>query len=576
MKTIQKTLRLTLPFLFAFTPGVVAQILPPHPPASTTPYPLADLHRGQHGVAYTVFEGTTPEPMDVEILGLLKDSLGPGQDMILARLHGSKPEYTGVIAGMSGSPVYLDGKLLGALSFRIGQFSKDPIAGITPIAQMFEVRDTPAASSFGTSPNLTPIETSLTFSGVSQSTLDLFAPQFRAVGLTPVASLGGAGSSASQPEPIVPGSAVSAIILRGDLSSAATCTVTYVDPTRLLACGHPFLGYGAVDFPMTKTEVVATLASPSNSFKIVNTTETVGAFTEDRSSAILGVFGRQARMIPIQVEVSGLGVPAHIFHYEVVDNPSLTPNALLVSVYQSMHGTNRAGEETSYRVSGTLTLAGQQPIRMDSLLTPTEILPAALATTLYVNSAFSRIYANTVDKPTLTGLSLQIEALPDHRSATLDSVTLSHAEAHPGETLDLLATIRPWQGPTRQIHIPLRLPDSLSAGPLRIVVADSATLDRLSEPTASPRNPPGLADTVASLNRRHPNDRLYAALLDQAPQALLPAGALPEIPLSVANILDPLKAEGRLQLSGESVVGLASVPIGYSLTGSQTVTLVIR
>ncbi len=547
--------------------------LPPHPPAVTTYYPLAEVHRGQHAVAYTVFEGTVPEPMDVEILGLLNDSLGPGQDMILARLHGPKPEYTGVVAGMSGSPVYLDGKLLGALSYRIGQFSKDPIAGITPIAQMLEVRDTPPP---GASPNLTPIETPLTFSGVPQSTLDLFADRFHAEGLTPIASLGGSDATHPQPEPIVPGSAVSAIILRGDMSSAATCTVTYVDAKQLLACGHPFLGYGAVDFPMTKTDVVATLSSPLNSFKIVNTTDTIGAFTEDRSSAILGVFGRQARMIPIQVAVSGLGVAAHTFHYEVVDNPSLTPNALLVSVYQSLHGTNRAGEETSYHLTGMLTVQGQQPVHMDALLTPTETLSSAIAATLYVNTAFTRIYSNTVDKPILTGLSLSVEALPEHRSATLESATLSRSEAHPGDTLDILATLRPWQGPIRQLHLPLHLPESLPEGPLRIVVADAATLDRLTAPAASTRNLPGLPDTVSALNRRHPNDRLYAAILDRAPQAVLPAGPLPELPLSVASLLEPLKAEGRLQLTGESVLDTTSVPTGYALTGTEALTLIIR
>ena len=118
-----------------------ATALPATAPLNTKIFPLAEIRRGQRGVAYTVFEGVTPEPMEVEILGVLKDSLGPGQDMILARLHGEKPEYTGVVAGMSGSPVYIDGRLVGALSYRIGQFSKEPICGITPIEQMLEVRD---------------------------------------------------------------------------------------------------------------------------------------------------------------------------------------------------------------------------------------------------------------------------------------------------------------------------------------------------------------------------------------------------------------------------------------------------
>src|ERR1700678_1669565 len=309
----------------------VAAAMPAAAPAVTQFFPLAEVKRGLRGVAYTVFEGVNPEPMEVEILGTLKDALGPGQDMILAQLHGVKPEYTGVVAGMSGSPVYIDGRLVGALSYRIGQFSKEPIAGITPIEYMLQVRDGDGSAaaigangrgakqdagillsasddgSFsgrgGKQPEMRAMETPLMFGGFSQETVERFGDRFRAIGLTPVVGLGGADSAAVQPEPLVPGSAVSAVLVRGDLSMAGTCTVTYVDPKRLLACGHPITQYGPVDMPMTKATVLASLASPLNAFKIINTTETVGAFTEDRASAIMGRFGVQARMIPVVVEV---------------------------------------------------------------------------------------------------------------------------------------------------------------------------------------------------------------------------------------------------------------------------------
>ncbi len=206
--------------------------------------------------------------MDVEILGTLKDAIGPGQDMILGRLHGTKPEFTGVVAGMSGSPVYIDGKLLGALSFRIGQFSKEPICGITPIGLMFEVRDLPAATPATAAPathlpdGAQPIATPLVFSGFGAQALSLYGDGFRQLGLEPVAGLGSAAPQTAQPEPIIPGSAVSAMLARGDLNIAATCTVTYVDDHQLLACGHPITQYGTIDLPMTKAEVLATLPSP--------------------------------------------------------------------------------------------------------------------------------------------------------------------------------------------------------------------------------------------------------------------------------------------------------------------------
>src|SRR5579885_1521418 len=243
--------------------------LPPTPPPSTAGfYPVNQVHRGLHGVAYTVFEGTQPEPMGVQMLGLLHNALGPGQDMILARLEGTKPEYTGVVAGMSGSPVYIDGKLLGAISYRIGIFSKEPIAGITPIGQMLEVAHNdqslmasnatrpavkPASSDVVQTDAIRPMDTPLVFTGFSQQALEFWkehAPP--AMGATAVAGIGGSSSDEKQPEPIVPGSAVSALLMRGDLEIAATCTVTYVDPKQLLACGHPITQYGPVSIPMTK------------------------------------------------------------------------------------------------------------------------------------------------------------------------------------------------------------------------------------------------------------------------------------------------------------------------------------
>src|SRR5271166_4233937 len=281
---------------------------------------------GMHGVAYTVFEGTQPEAMDVEILGVLRDMAGPKADVILARLHGKHVEYTGVVAGMSGSPVYIDGKLVGAIAYRIGEFSKEPICGITPAASMMEINELdkspspemeaakagadlaarhtsgPGTSGLPGQPDtsyanlLKPIETPLVFSGFSEGTIRMFSQQFAAAGVIPVMGAGSV-SDDKQPEPLEPGSAVSAILVRGDMDIAGTCTVTYLDATNLLACGHPLLQSGSVDMPMTKATVLASLASPANSFKIVNTTESVGSFVQDRRTGIMGRFDREPHMM---------------------------------------------------------------------------------------------------------------------------------------------------------------------------------------------------------------------------------------------------------------------------------------
>jgi SpoIVB peptidase S55 len=564
-------------------------------PAETRIFPLSEVKRGLRGVAYTVFEGVNPEPMDVEILGVLKDALGPGQDMILARLHGAKPEYTGVVAGMSGSPVYIDGKLVGALSYRIGQFSKDPIAGITPIEYMLAVRDgevRPAggsglgrASVSGSAGQLEvqAMETPLVFGGFSQESVDRFGDRFRAMGLTPVAGLGGSDANALQPEPVVPGSAVSAVLVRGDLSMAGTCTVTYVDPTRLLACGHPITQYGPVDMPMTKAEVVATLASPLNAFKIVNTTQTVGAFTEDRASAILGRFGAKARMIPVAVEVGPSAAAGKVapetktMHFEVLDNRELTPSAVLVSIYQSLQGTNAAAAEMSFRVDGELSVEGQTPVRMHGLMAQNEQNSGELNTALFVGSRFSKVYENSLDQPTITGLRLKVEAIPERRSAVLETARLSRMEAQAGDTIEVEATLHPYQAEPRVVRLAVKLPAVLTPGPLRMLVSDGATVDRLTTPTgATAQYAAGLADTVDQLNRSRANDRIYVTLLDHAAQVVLQGESLPDVPLSMANVLGPLKDSQRMQLTGESVIEVGSMETGYAVAGSQVLTLVVR
>lgn len=568
----------------------VAEPMSPAPPAVTRFFPLAEVKRGMRGVAYTVFEGVNPEPMGVEILGVLKDSLGPGQDLILARLHGAKPEYTGVVAGMSGSPVYIDGRLVGALSYRIGQFAKEPIAGITPIQYMLQVRDgdpgggaAAAKRSEGEDgrPVVQPMETPLVFGGFSQETVDRFGDRFRAMGLTPVAGLGGADAGSAQPEPLEPGSAVSAVMVRGDLNMAGTCTVTYVDPTRLLACGHPITQFGPVDMPMTKAEVLTSLASPLNAFKIINTTETVGAFTEDRASAILGRFGVQARMIPAVVEIVPPTVAgktegvAKTYHFEVLDNRQLTPSTMLVSVYQSLQGNNTATEEMSYRLTGEIGVKGFPPVKMEGMMAEDQTNAANINAALFVNERFSKVYGNALEQPVVTGLRLKMEAIAERRTATLESARLDTMEARAGDTVEIEATLHPYQAEARQVRLKVKLPVDLTPGTMRVLVSDGATVDRLMTRPGT-QHAVGLADTVEELNRMHENDRLYVTLLDHQAQAVFDAGSMPGMPLSMANVLEPLKTEQKMQLTGESVVEAGSAETGYAVSGSQVLNLLVK
>lgn len=570
--------------------GALHAQAPAAAPLNAPPFPLDDLRRGQHGTAWTVFEGTVPEPMDVEILGRLKDAIGPGQDMVLARLHGTKPEYTGVVAGMSGSPVYIDGKLLGALAYRIGQFSKEPICGITPIGAMLQVRDLPAldaqplvaaaATRTDSAAEIHAIDTPLVFNGFSAATMDRFGSGFRAMGMEPVSGIGSASPGTLQPEPIVPGSAVSAVLARGDLNIAGTCTVTYIDAHQLLACGHPITSYGAISIPMTKADVLATLASPMNAFKIVNTTETIGSFTQDRANAIAGTFGLNARMIPVAVDLKpapGFVLPSQSLHFEVLDNRQLTPQVMLASIFQSLNATNTAASQMTLRVTGEIKLQGYDAIVLNDTFAPGDGAPAAMSATQYLAQRFLAVYANDLAQPTIESVNVHAVATPRRESAELESARLSTNEAEPGDTVTVEATLRPFQGSARVVRIPVLLPTTLEPGPIRILVSNGAALDRLlSPPPASAAHPLGLADTVAQLNRIHSNDRVYVTLLDHQTQAVTAAAALPALPPSVANVMQSLRSSRQISFTSETAKESGSASADAELSGSEVLTLRIR
>ncbi len=572
------------------------------PPPSTSFFPLSQVHRGLHGTAYTVFEGTQPEAMEVEILGVLHNAIGPHQDMILARLHGAKPEYSGVVAGMSGSPVYIDGKLVGALAYRIGEFSKEPIAGITPIGEMLEVRDEShdaelsadkrglgirdqgtelrAQSSASSAQDVNradvrPIETPLVFSGFSPEALELWREHVPGLGLTPVAGIGGSSSGEAQPEPIIPGSAVSAVLVRGDLEISATCTVTYVDPKQLLACGHPITQFGPVSMPMTKAEVVATLPSPYNAFKIINTTETVGSFTEDRETAIRGQFGKPARMIPLTMHLAqdGAQEKPRTLHLEVIDQEQITPAAVMVSLFQSLIQTNGYTAETTYRVRGTVKLTGYPVVKFENLIAPTDFAPANLVAALALGEHFNRLYANAARRTPIESVDVDVDAIPGRRTVQIESAQAGKTTVHAGDTISIETTVRPWRGEMKNIRIPVTLPATLPDGPVRLLVSDGGTLDRLMQPSQAGGSVLDVNATIAQLNNLHANDRLYVTLLAPDAQAAIDGRTLTALPLSMANVLEPVRDNRGMTLSGESAVPLGSVALDAVLSGQQVVTL---
>jgi len=566
--------------------------------------PVDEIHAGMRGVAYTVFQGVKPEPMDVEVLGVMKNVNEPKGDIILIRLHGTKAEYTGVVAGMSGSPVYIDGKLAGALAFRIGEFSKEPIAGVTPISEMLEINamdrrpggdsapiqaragaaetktSGPGMNSASISQNvgnyLRPIDTPLVFNGFSEETIRRFAPQFASAGVVPVMGAG-SHSDVKQPEPLEPGSAVSAILVRGDMDIAATCTVTYVDPQRLLACGHPLLQFGMVDLPMTKAQVLATLPSPLNAFKIVNTTESVGTFVQDRHTGIMGVFDKQPDMIPVTLTIHG-GPTSKEFHYEVLNNAKLSPVAMMATVFNALHGINEYGEEITYRMNGSISVKGYPDVTLQNMFAPGDSgQPAAALAALSLGDRFGRIYDNHYDVPDIRGVKVDFDLVKERRWARLESTRTDVTEARPGDEIVVETVLRPYRGERILRQIPIHIPTSTSKGSLRILVSDGETLDRMRRGSSIFGRKLGLGPTIALLNKEHANNRVYVSLLEADPEAMVADKVMPTLPLSVMNVMEGMRGTQEMVVLGESSVNeAATAPLDYEVAGGQVLTITIK
>jgi hypothetical protein len=598
-------------FLFpqVATQAAAAQASASPPPSSGGFFPLSELKRGMTATAWTVFSGTKPEPMAVEILGVLRGVRGPGHDMILAQLHGSKPEYTGVVAGMSGSPVYIGNKLLGSISYHIGQFSKDAIAGITPIEDMLEVRDIPIggpleqarhgqgtptpAASFNSSmaalstPGLSgadttfqPMETPLVMGGFQPEAIRLWQQKMAGTGLDMVAAGGIGGSSKPGDEPamaspsdVLPGSAVSVQLIRGDLEIAATCTVTYIDPKQLLACGHPVLQAGPISLPMTKAEVVSTLASSLQSFKVINTGDTIGAFTEDRESAIRGVFGTRAHMIPLHVTVNGTQKTRKL-NVEILDLAPLTPQAVLVVLFQALLQNNESTAETSYHLTGSIDMDGYPPAPLDLWAPASDNMPAPMVAALETGEKFGKLYSNSARHGTIRSIDLRIQAIPRRIGVELESARLISGNiVHAGDSLTVEATVRPWQQTAHNVRIPITLPSRLGAGTVRVLVSDASVLDRTLDQPRMMARPQDMESVLSQVSRGHRADRIYVSLLVPEAQAGMEGKTLSSLPLSVANALESLRAAQDVSLNGESAVIAGEAQAGGVLNGFQVLTL---
>ena len=581
----------------------------------------ADLKPGMKGYAWTVLSGTAPEAIPVEIVGILKNQWGPHQDIILGKL-GGKAIRTNVAGGFSGSPVYIDGKLVGAVALRFSVFSPDAICGITPIELMLEVNDfddsrpadarTPdkvgtresvpvstgmlsqvvsAGGSGGALPSnlsMIPIETPLTFAGFHENVLREFSPFFEQMGLTVAA--GGASSTLldSKPAPgwqnsLQPGDAVSAVLVTGDMSVSGMCTVTYNDGKHVLACGHPIFNLGPVDMPMAKSEVLMTLASQFQPNKFGNATEIAGALRQDRHSAIMGELGATAAMVPVNVKVRSYGDNNAIrkekdLHFSVFVQQKWTPYLMMLTLFNSISGLNDFAEETTYRLSGKVELDGQPGLSIATMLASSEApAPAPIQLAGWWGDKFNRLFLNPVHMPKLKSVDATIDILPERRMATIENAWVPSSEVDAGSEIPVKVFLRPYRGERIERDFTLKVPSGLSKGEHRILLSDADTLNRM-------QNVAGLADrfmdipqTVSLINQERSNNKLYISLVEPRPTVFFEDKTLPSLPSSVLNVMQTGRTASRhLISSAESAVEQGSIPFDLMIEGSYSLRVTVK
>ncbi|HYO81465.1 MAG TPA: SpoIVB peptidase S55 domain-containing protein [Bryobacteraceae bacterium] len=554
--------------------------------------PLQDVRAGMQGTGRTVFAGSQVEEFKAEILGVL-ENVGPRQSIVLARLSGGPLERTGVMQGMSGSPVYIGGKLLGAVAMAF-PFSKEPIAGIRPIGEMMREAG-PAnrpsmrarlgdssllarlpAPSVPSPDQPVEIATPLSLTGFTRSTLDLFTPELRKLGLVPVQGISGGklprGTPA--PPPPQPGSMVSVQLVTGDMAVGADGTVTHVDGNKIWAFGHRFLSAGTVDLPFTSASVVTLLPNVNTSFKISAAGSPLGAMTADYNAAIAGELGRKARMASVEITVKG-GRESK-YQMSMAQDQLLSPLLLQMIVYSALDASERTLGSSAIRVTGSAEFEGfRTPVRIDNMFSGDFNVPLVAA----MGAALPVAYAlqNTVDPLQVRSVNLTLETTETKKQLSIENVWTSRREVRPGEPLDIFVLMAGERGREIVKQIRYEVPVGAPAGPLTIQVSDGPTANAADGRVYTLAQPQPADQVIGMLNQLRGSTKAWVRLTRSDPAYTLDGRDLPDPPPSVGMILSRLPA-AQPALPRVAVTAELRVDPGDDvvITGSKTIQVEVR
>ncbi len=593
-------------------------------PAVSALMPLDEVRPGMTGVGRTVFEGTELQEFNASILGVLRNIQGPNRSLILARLEGGPLAKTGVAAGMSGSPVYIDGRLIGAVSYSIGSFPTEAIAGITPINEMTDAtampprrpaaqaridlpltRDSltaalkasfarlepfasrpadvrvfgmPEAAGAQIGAMLRPISTPLILSGFEPSSLDLVSGAFGAAGFTPVvggAAAGGGLSPAGAPEaPLREGDAIGVALVGGDLEMGATGTITHIDGDRVYAFGHPFFGLGPAQFPMTRAYVYAMLPSLMSSFKISSMGEIIGTMQQDRATAIAGTLGPGPALIPMTVTLKSSrddgGAATRTFHYRVAHDQAFTPLLAYVALANTITAYERQVGAATFAITSRTRIEGHKDLLVEDVFTGDN---ATLGAATAVAGPVSMLLGNDLEPITVSGMDVTVEASETARSVTIERVWLDESRPRAGRTVPLKILTRSYRGEEKISTVPIAIPAHVS-GALSILVSDGRQLNAIEQrDLRRSLQPQSVSQMIRVLNDTRRSNRIYVRLLNGRPGAVVNGEALTALPPSVLSVLEGDSNGGSYTPIRSAAVGEWELPMGSAVTGSRLLAI---
>ena len=580
--------------------------------AATLTLPLSQVKPGMKGRGKSVFQGAAIEEFDVEILGVLAN-IQPQRNVILARLRGRGLETTGIISGMSGSPVYIDGKLIGAIAYGFS-FSKEAIAGITPIDEMLAIERAPldpktgGATAFPIRDDISqeelsgtfqkslearpqarpagltiaPLELPLMFSGFSAGAFERARSFFAPLGFRAVRA-GTGGQSRSGPPPagqtVREGDAVGVQLLGGDLDVSAVGTATYVDGAKVLAFGHPLYNLGAVDYAMTRAEVIAVMPSLESSFKLTSTGPVIGRFSQDRTPGAAGEVGVMPRLIPLNIGLQSGPAARKSFKLKLVNDKFLTPALVNIAVSTLITSEERSLGDLALDFDADIFLdKGGMSVHLEDLFSGSyDNSPVSLSG--LVAAAVQYLMNNEFKDVGIFRIDLNVRVLEESRLCALEKVLLDKYEVSPGEPIQIKVFYRTQKEESLMEEITVQTPALPAGTEFQIIVGDAASMQQVERAQYRIQDfvPRSLSQLVRILSNLRKNNRIYFKIIASKPGLFLKGEEMPNLPPTLKSMFaSPRAAASSTTEITRSTLSEYQLPVPYVFKGGATIPVRIR